>query len=172
MKISALHQWNPQLHKHCTFGPRRTRAKIPGEWESTGGLLHLGWLFPKTVVTLVLHLGPHCTTVQDFDGKQYVVAERDQPWQGEPHAVLLQTSNHCTICMPVQKGISPVAATTTQSAPSLMPTNKTPASLYGLLGVGKTPKWPKTDLDKLLQAVCARFAVVQKDDRCKHRCSH
>ena len=52
-----------------------------------------------------------------------------------------------------------------------MPPKKMSSSLYSFLGVGPTSDWPKTELDKLLQAVCARLATVQKDERCKHRTS-
>ena len=38
--------------------------------------------------------------------------------------------------------------------------------------VGTALEWPNTALDKLLQAVCARFAVVQKEERRKHRALH
>ena len=83
--------------------------------------------------------------------------------------MLLRTASHCTVYMPIKKRNSHVATPAAQSAPSLMQQKKkTPVSLYNLLGVGTTMEWPKTDLDKLLQAMCARFAVVQKDGRRKH----
>ena len=52
-----------------------------------------------------------------------------------------------------------------------MPPKKSPPSLYSLLGIGTTSNWPKTELDRLLQAVCAGFAIGQKDERRKHRTS-
>ena len=82
---------------------RRRLAGIPGPWETTGQLLHLAWMFPKTVVTLGHHLGIYCTAVQVIDGTEYVVAEPTHPWQGGPHAVLWQTSNHYTVYVPVEK---------------------------------------------------------------------
>ena len=81
----------------------RTLASIPGPWETTRELLHLAWMFPKTVVTLGLHLGTYEMVVQVIDSNEYVIAEPDHPWEGGPHAVTLQTSNHFAVYMPVEK---------------------------------------------------------------------
>ena len=88
----AMHVWAVQ----------RTLAGILGPWETSGELLYLACMFPKTVVTLGLHLGIYRTFVQVIDGTEYVVAERDHPWQGGPHAVLLQMLNNYTVYMPVE----------------------------------------------------------------------
>ena len=116
---------------------RWTLASTPGESQRTGELLHLGWMFPKAVVTLGLHLGIHRTIVRDIDGKQYAFTEPEEPWEVGPHSIMLQTSHHHTVYVLVQKRISLVRAPLAAlSAPSFMPPNKNPLSLYNLLGPG------------------------------------